>query len=93
MWSSPAQTSRRFAAGDTLPALGQAPAGPAISEDVRYFVEIGFQAPNVDPAWQNWHASGVPMLTEPVKTPFGRIFEARDPDGYHLNLYELSRPV
>ena len=55
-------------------------------------VEIGFQVPNVDPAWQDWHAKGVPELTAPVKTPFGRIFEARDPDGYPLNVYELSRP-
>jgi len=31
------------------------------------------------------------MLTEPVETPFGRIFEARDPDGYRINVYELSR--
>jgi predicted enzyme related to lactoylglutathione lyase len=56
-------------------------------------VEIGFQVPNVEPAWHDWHAKGIPMLTVPAQTPFGRIFEARDPDGYHLNVYELSGPA
>jgi predicted enzyme related to lactoylglutathione lyase len=56
-------------------------------------VEIGFQVPNVEPAWHDWHAKGIPMLTVPAQTPFGRLFEARDPDGYRLNVYELSGPA
>jgi len=94
----PEQSGPTFAvlrtAGDTLLALEQALAAPAgFDENERHIVEIGFEVPNVDPAWQDWHAKGVPMLTEPAKTPFGRIFEARDPDGYPLNVYELSRPA
>ena len=79
-------------AGDTLLALEQAPATVDGAENERHIVEVGFQVANVDPAWQEWHAKGVPTLTDVKRTPFGRIFEARDPDGYNLNGYELSGP-
>jgi len=78
------------AGGDAWLALEQAPAPAAAAGNERHIVEVGFQVPDVDPAWKEWHARGVPMLTEVKKTPFGRIFEARDPDGYSLNVYELS---
>ena len=41
-------------------------------------------------AVQRVGAEGVPNLTEVKKTPFGRLFEAQDPDGYPINVYELS---
>ena len=77
--------------GDAWLALEQAPAAVDGAENERHIVEVGFQVSNVDPAWQEWHSKGVPLLTPVTRTPFGRIFEARDPDGYPINVYELSK--
>ncbi|MDQ6693449.1 MAG: VOC family protein [Chloroflexota bacterium] len=52
-------------------------------------VEVGFEVDDVDATWEAWKGSGVKMLNEPHDKPFGRTFNATDPDGHLLNVYKL----
>ncbi|HTP08807.1 MAG TPA: VOC family protein [Anaerolineae bacterium] len=54
-------------------------------------VEIGLVVDNVDQVWQELKTKGVNLLTEPQDMPFGRSFEARDPEGHCLTIYKPSR--
>jgi predicted enzyme related to lactoylglutathione lyase len=54
-------------------------------------VEVGLVVDNVDRVWQEWKAKGVNLLSDPQDMPFGRSFEARDPEGHCLTIYKPSR--
>jgi catechol 2,3-dioxygenase-like lactoylglutathione lyase family enzyme len=52
--------------------------------------EIGFEVDDVDRTYAEWKSRGVQTLTEPHDQPFGRTFNASDPDGHLLNVYRLK---
>ncbi len=52
-------------------------------------VEVGFEVDDVDAIWEAWKAVGVNLLNEPHDKPFGRTFNALDPDGHLINVYKL----
>ncbi|MFL5734555.1 MAG: VOC family protein [Chloroflexia bacterium] len=51
--------------------------------------EVGFEVDDVDQTYEEWRVQGVKMLNEPHDQPFGRTFNAIDPDGHLLNVYRL----
>lgn len=51
-------------------------------------VEIGLIVDDVDRVWQEWQAKGVNLLTQPEDLPFGRAFDARDPEGHCLSVFK-----
>jgi catechol 2,3-dioxygenase-like lactoylglutathione lyase family enzyme len=53
-------------------------------------VEIGLEVPDVDAAWRDWQTQGLTGMTDPANTDFGRAFEAHDPDGHPLSIYQLA---
>ena len=53
-------------------------------------VEIGLIVDDVDRVWQEWKAKGVNLLTQPQDLPFGRAFDARDPEGHALSVFKPS---
>jgi predicted enzyme related to lactoylglutathione lyase len=55
------------------------PAGSAV---------IGLLVDDVDRVWREWQAKGVNLLTQPQDLPFGRNFDARDPEGHYLNVFK-----
>ena len=54
-------------------------------------VELGLEVEDVDAAWRDWQAKGLTGMTDPADTPFGRSFDAHDPDGHPLSIYQLAR--
>jgi catechol 2,3-dioxygenase-like lactoylglutathione lyase family enzyme len=64
-------------------------------------VEIGLEVPDVDAAWRDWQALGLTgtrtrpargaSVTSPANTDFGRSFDAHDPDGNPLSIYQLAQ--
>ena len=52
-------------------------------------VELGLEVTDVDATWRNWQAIGLSGMTDPADTPFGRSFDAHDPDGNPLSIYQL----
>ena len=60
-----------------------APAGSA---------EIGLIVDDVDRVWQDWKSKGVNVLTQPADLPFGRAFDARDPEGHFLTVFKPPMP-
>ena len=53
-------------------------------------VELGLEVADVDAAWRDWQAKGFTGMTDPADTPFGRAFDAHDPDGHPLTVYQLA---
>ena len=51
-------------------------------------VEIGLIVEDVDRVWQEWKAQGVKLLTQPADLPFGRAFDACDPEGHCLTVFK-----
>lgn len=51
-------------------------------------VEIGLVVDDVDRVWQDWKSKGVNLLTEPQNLPYGRTFDALDPEGHCLNVFK-----
>ena len=51
-------------------------------------VEIGLIVDDVDRVWQEWKVKDVNLLTRPADLPFGRAFDARDPEGHCLTVYK-----
>ncbi len=49
---------------------------------------IGLLVDDVDRVWRDWKAKGVNLLTEPQDLPFGRNFDARDPEGHYLSVFK-----
>ncbi len=54
-------------------------------------VEAGLEVEDVDAAWREWQALGLTGTTRPADTDFGRSFDAHDPDGHPLSIYQLAR--
>ena len=54
-------------------------------------VEVGLEVEDVDTAWREWQALGLTGMTHPANTDFGRSFDAHDPDGHPLSIYQLAR--
>ena len=54
-------------------------------------VELGLEVADVDATWREWQAKGLTGMTDPSDTPFGRSFDAHDPDGNPLSIYQLAR--
>ncbi len=52
-------------------------------------VELGLEVEDVDVTWGKWQAKGVQTLTPPEDFPFGRAFDAQDPEGHLLSIYQL----
>jgi predicted enzyme related to lactoylglutathione lyase len=97
------QTSDTFvalAAGGTWIALADV-AGPWVSRKLNLLpakretpiasisIELSFGVEDVDATWREWQARGVQTLTAPQDFPFGRAFDAQDPEGHLLNIYKL----
>ena len=53
-------------------------------------VEIGWKVDDGDATYNQWQAKGIPKLTEPQDFPFGRAFDAQDPEGHLLSVYRLG---
>lgn len=51
-------------------------------------VEIGLIVDDVDRVWQEWKVKGVNLLTQPQDMPYGRTFDARDPEGHSLSVFK-----
>ena len=71
-----------------LLGLSQLPAGQSVQPGA---VEIGLEVPDVDTTWRAWRAQGLTGMTNPADTDFGRSFDAHDPDGNPLSIYQLAR--
>jgi predicted enzyme related to lactoylglutathione lyase len=97
------QTSDTFvtlATGGTWIALADV-AGPWVSRKLNLLpakretaiapvsIELSLIVDDVDATWQAWQAKGVQTLTAPQDFPFGRAFDAQDPEGHVLNIYKL----
>jgi len=52
--------------------------------------EVGLEVDDVDGVWRDWQEKGVRTLTPPRDLPFGRTFQAVDPEGHLLNVYRLA---
>lgn len=51
--------------------------------------EIGFEVNDVDALYRDFQNKGIALLSAPQDFPFGRAFDAQDPDGNKLSLYKL----
>jgi predicted enzyme related to lactoylglutathione lyase len=74
-------------AGDCQIALQSATAGQTAEPGN---TELGFEVDDVDAVWHEWKARGVTTMTDPADMPFGRAFDAQDPDGHRLSVYALK---
>ena len=75
--------------GDSLLMLQSAGMAPEGFSTRPGGAEIGFEMDDVDQTYQEWKSRGVQMLNEPHDQPFGRTFNATDPDGHLLNVYRV----
>lgn len=98
------QTAETFVtlatAGETWIALADI-AGPWVSRKLNLLaakhettitpvsMELSLEVEDVDATWREWQAKGVLTLTTPQDFPFGRAFDAQDPEGHLLNIYKL----
>ena len=91
----PGQSSPTFitlaASDSTQIGLEDISAKPAEGKPSTF--EIGFAVPDVDALYRSWRAAGVTLLNEPSDFPFGRAFDAQDPEGVRLSLYQLRGPA
>ena len=71
-----------------LVGLSQLAPGQAVQPGA---IELGLEVADVDAAWREWRAKGLTGMTDPADTPFGRAFDAHDPDGNPLSIYQLAR--
>ena len=95
-----AETFVTLAAGGTWIALADV-AGPWVARKLNLLpahgettlvpvgIELSLEVDDVDAAWREWQAKGIPTLTAPQDFPFGRAFDAQDPEGHLLNIYKL----
>jgi predicted enzyme related to lactoylglutathione lyase len=51
--------------------------------------ELAMEVSDVDHIYREWKTKGVTLLTEPADFPFGRAFDAQDPDGNKLSIYKV----
>lgn len=54
-------------------------------------IELSFEVEDLKTTLQKLRAAKAQGLSEPKTEPFGSMFDARDPDDYRLNFYQLSR--
>ena len=71
-----------------LVGLSQLPVGKTVQPGA---VEIGLEVPDVDITWREWQSQGLTGMTDPADTDFGRSFDAHDPDGNPLSIYQLGK--
>jgi predicted enzyme related to lactoylglutathione lyase len=50
---------------------------------------IGFAVEDADAVYQDWQGRNVEILTEVGDIGAGRLFNAKDPDGNHIQVYHL----
>lgn len=88
----PEGSDERFALfgidGETPIALQTADSAPEGSETRAGGVELGLVVDDVDAVYRDWQAKGVETLTAPKDLPFGRSFDARDPEGHLFTVYK-----
>jgi predicted enzyme related to lactoylglutathione lyase len=53
-------------------------------------VELGLVVEDVDAVYRDWQSKGIQTLTAPQDLPFGRSFDARDPEGHLFTVYKPS---
>ncbi len=53
-------------------------------------IELAMEVSDVDSIYREWKAQGVTLLTEPANFPFGRAFDAQDPDGNRLSIFKVG---
>ncbi len=73
-------------AGDAQIGITSAPgaaSGPGSTE-------LAMEVSDVDSVYREWKSQGVTLLTEPTDFPFGRAFDAQDPDGNKLNVFKVG---
>ena len=95
-----AETFVTLAAGGTWIALADV-GGPWVSRKLHLLpakrettiapvgIELSLEVEDEDATWRAWQAKGVPTLSAPQDFPFGRAFDAQDPEGHLLNIYKL----
>ncbi len=66
-------------AGDVDPSGTAKPGASEISFDVA-------DVATLEQLHRDWVAKGLPILTEPVKMPFGHTFVGADPDGHWIRV-------
>ena len=76
-------------AGGTLLALQDASRNKPYEQVAPGGIALGFEVDDVDATWRNWQAKGAKTLTAPEDLPFGRAFDAQDPEGHLLTVYKL----
>ena len=54
-------------------------------------IELGLEVADVDATWRQWRGLGVSGMTEPADTPFGRSFDAQDPDGHPFSVFQMRQ--
>lgn len=73
-------------AGDAQIGITTAPgtaSGPSSTE-------LALEVSDVDSIYREWKMQGVTLLTEPADFPFGRAFDAQDPDGNKLSIFKVG---
>jgi predicted enzyme related to lactoylglutathione lyase len=87
------QSSDTFVAlattGGTLIALEDVSRAKPYEKPAPAGIELGLEVEDVDATWRDWQAKGVKTLSEPEDFPFGRAFDAQDPEGHLLSIYKL----
>jgi predicted enzyme related to lactoylglutathione lyase len=87
--SSPLFVGLQTAGGPMLALQDVATRAPGV-EGQPGAAEVGLEVDDVDAVWHDWRAKGVRTLGEPSDKPFGRSFQAVDPEGHLLNVYRLA---
>ena len=54
-------------------------------------VQIGFYVPDIQKAVSDLRGKGAHIVKEPVKEQFGWLAILADPDGYHIQLGQMSK--
>ncbi len=77
-------------AGGALVALQDASRNKSYEKVNAGGIELGFEVEDVDATWRDWQAKGAQTLTSPADFPFGRAFDAQDPEGHLISIYKLK---
>ncbi|HZQ08053.1 MAG TPA: VOC family protein [Anaerolineae bacterium] len=75
-------------AGDGFVALQNAASIPGGKASPAGGSQLGLVVDDVDAVYRDWQAKGVELISAPQDFPFGRAFDARDPEGHLLNVYK-----
>ena len=75
--------------GETALALEDVSRAKSYEKPAPGGIELGLAVDDVDATWREWQAKGIQTLSAPEDFPFGRAFDAQDPEGHLLSIYKL----